>query len=245
MEIKVKPEDFETLCYFNSIKDKALIEILKEGKTTVDVGRWLKSVRASKFVAEDVLHTLDRSRSELQTAVDEPNSYEREGYSYLTKQKLTRYHKFICDSYEDVQSFIDKFYPKKSRKKKPVDPSRLVKNLKYLQKDDALGLQSVDPKDILGSSVLLTYNTKSRVLTLYVSSESNGFGIKGCSILNWDEAKSQSKKLRKPKETISIFTDAGYATIQSRFSGIKTKPSKPNGRINSSTIILVYKKFPK
>lgn len=240
----MKSEDFETLCYFNSVKDKALIEILKEGKTSVDVGRWLKAIRASKFVAEDVLHTLERSRTELQTAVDEPNSYEREGYSYLTKQKLTRYHKFVCDSYEEVQSFLDKFYPKKSRKKKPIDPSRLVKNLKYLQKDDALGLQSVDPKDILGASVLLTYNTKSRILTLYVSAE-NGFSVKGCSILNWDESKSQSKKLRKPKETISIFTDAGYATIQSRFSSIKTKPSKPNGRVNSSTVILVSKKIPK
>lgn len=237
----MKPEDFEALCYFNSLQDRALLEIVKEGKTRVDLGRWLSSIKASKAVGEEIIHTLLRSKTELQAAVDDPESEQREGYSYLTKPKLARYHKFVEDAYTDTQQFLDKQYPKKIRKKKPIDPEKAVRNLKYLSNFESLNLQSVSPKDILGASMLTVYNTKSRTLTLYVAKE-EGFGIKGSTLLNWDESKSQTKKLRKPEDTLQLFTSVGYGVVQPRFLGIKTKPSKPNGRINSNMILLWAKK---
>lgn len=240
----MKSEDFENLCYFNSIKDRALIDILKESKTTVDIGRWLSSARASKFVGEDILQTLSQCKADLQIAVDNPASEEREGYSYLTKPKLGKYYKFICDSYEDTQKFLDRFYPKKIRKKKPIDPSRLVKDMKYLLKDESLGLQSIDPRDILGASMLTVYNTSSRVLSLYYAND-GGFSIKGCSILNWDEKKSFAKKLRKPEETLPLFVSVGFTTVANSFAKLKTKASLPSGRTNSNTIIIWSKKLSK
>lgn len=241
MEIKVKHEDFDALCYFNSLQDRALLDIVKEGKTKVGIERWLKAIRASKFVAEEILQTLLRSKTELQTAVDDPNSEQREGYSYLSKPKLNKYYEFIRDIHEETQKFLDKTYPKKVRKKKPVDPEKVIKNLKYLPKDETLNLQSVSPKDILGASMLAVYNTKNRALTLYISKE-EGLSIKGSTILNWDENKSQTKKLRKPQETVPLFVGVGYGMVHPRFLGIKTKPSKPNGRINANMILLWAKK---
>jgi hypothetical protein len=237
----VKQEEFEALCYFNSLQDRALLEIVKEGKTRVGVGKWLQTIRASRFVAEEILQTLLRSKTELQTAVDDLNSEQREGYSFLTKPKLNKYYDFVCDSYDGAQSFLDKSYPKKIRKKKPVDPEKVVKNLKHLSKDETLNLQSVNPKDILGASMLTVYNTKNRALTLYIAKE-NGFSVKGSTILNWDEDKSQTKKLRKPQETLPMFVGVGYSMVHPRFLGIKTKPSKPNGRINGNMILLWAKK---
>jgi hypothetical protein len=241
VEINVKTQDFESLCYFNSLQDRALVEIVQDNKTSVNIGKWLTSTRAAKGVAEEILQTLLRSKSDLDIAVVDSNSEQREGYSYLGKTKLTRYHKFVCDSCEGVQGFLDKTYPKKIRKKKPQDPEKAVKNLKYLLKDETLNLQSVSPKDILGASMLTVYNTKNRVLTLYIA-KPEGFGIKGSTLLNWDEDKSLSKKLRKPEEVIPTFVSVGYNVVQPRFLSVKTKPTKPNGRINTNMVLLWAKK---
>ena len=238
--MKVKPEDFDALCYFNNLLDRGLGEIISEGKTKVDIGRWLSSVRTSKTVAEDIEETLVRSRTELQVAVDDPKSDQREGYSYLQKPKLNRYHKFICDSHDDVMKYMESHYPKKVRKKKATDPAKLVKGLKYKEKDEEFDLTSVSPRDILGAEMLTVFNTKTRTITLYHAKE-QGLMIKGSTILNFSD-KSQAKRLRKPKEILQQFVSVGFALVQKRFDEIKTKPSKPNGRINSHTILIWCKK---
>lgn len=243
MEIKVKPEDFEALCYFNALLDRGLAEIIAETKTKIDIGRWLKSIRASKTVAEDVEETLVRSRSELQIAVDDPKSDQREGYSYLPKPKLTRYHKFICDSHDDVVKYLETEYPKKIRKKKPVDPTKLVKGLKYKEKDEDFSLTSISPRDILGAEMLTVFNTKTRVLTLYHGKE-GGLLVKGSTIQNFSD-RSLAKRLRKPKDTLPLFTNTGFAVVQRKFDDIRAKASKPNGRINPHTVLLWSKKSSK
>jgi len=234
----VKKEEYQMLCYYNTLLDRAILEIIAESKTKVDIGRWLKAIRAPKRIAEEVLETLARLRAELQTAVEDPDSPQREGYSYLTKPKLTRYYKFATDSHEDTVSYIDHQYPKKVRKKKPVDPEKIVKNLKFQAKDEPLGLTSVPPKDILGATMFVAYNTKSRVLTYYKSKGTEGFSIKGSTLTGWDEDHSLSKRMRKPEEVLAKFANAGFAQVEPRFVEIKTKPSKPNGRINSSTVLV-------
>ena len=232
----MKPEEFDALCYFNNLLDRGLGEIISEGKTKVDIGRWLNAINASKVIAEDIEETLVRTRSELQIAVDDPKSDQREGYSYLPKPKLTRYHKFICDSHDDVTKYLDTKYPKKIRKKKPIDPTKVVRNLKYKDKDDDFGLTSIPARDILGADMLTVFNTKTRTLTLYHAKE-GGLGVKGSTILNFSE-KSQAKRLRKPKEVLSQFIGVGFAVVQKKFDSIRAKPSKPNGRINPHAVLI-------
>ena len=242
--MNVKIHDFETLCDFNKLQDRALAEIITEGKTKVDLYRWLSSIKASKSVTQEINSTIERNKGELQIATEDPSSDYREGYSYLTKPKLEKYFKFMCDAHDGVQKYINKAYPKKIRKKKPVDPARLIKNLKYLAKDESLNLLSIEPKDIIGAEMLTVYNTKTRGLTLYVAKTEQGISVKGSSLTNWDEEKSLSKKLRNSKNCLdaSAFVSVGYAKVQPLFSSIKTKPSKPNGRINGNMILLWAKK---
>jgi len=92
--------------------------------------------------------------------------------------------------------------------------------------------------------MLTVYNTKTRCLTLYHAKD-GGFGIKGSTLLNWDETKSSAKMLRKPKDTLQFFVNSGFAVVQSKFQGIKTKPKSPNGRINGHTILLWVRKTSK
>lgn len=240
----MKPDDYATLCYFNSLQDRALVEILTEGKTKVDIGRWIGSIKATKPVAEDVVETLSRTKSELDAAVADAHSEQREGYSYLNRPKLARYHRFITDSYEDSLKYLEKQYPKKKRKPKPIDPEKVVKRVNFLQQYEALGLQSLHPKDILGASMLTTYNAKTRTLTLYQATGDEGISVKGSTLTGWSNDKSLSKRLRRP-EIVGIFTSIGFAVVQQKFNEITTKPSKPNGRLNANTVLLWCKKTPK
>ena len=241
---RVKPEEFESLCYYNTLQDKALVEIKSGEKTSVDIGRWLKVTKATRTVAEEILALLDRHMSDLRTAVEDPKSEYREGYSYLDKPKITRYFKFVTQARADVEEFLEKNYPQKTRKKRAKDPNKVVERLKFLSEDAELGLRSVDPRDILGASMLTVYNTKTRSLSLFHAKE-GGFDLKGCTLLNWDEGKSQVKRLRKPKETVPLFVNIGFALVEPRFAAVKTKATKPNGRINDNCVLLWAKKTSK
>lgn len=236
----MKSNDFDSLCYFNVLFDRCLNAIIEGEKTNVSIKRWLFSIKASKNIAEDIISTLTKIRIDLQVAIDDPKSYQNESYSYLTKIKLNRYYKFICDTHDDVTSFIDSEYPKKIRYKKPIDPKKSTSHLKYKEKDDMFGLTSISPCDIIGAEMLTIFNTKTNTLTLF-HGNSEGLSVKGSTLLNFTEL-SQTKKLRKPKEVLPHFINIGFALVRGRFDSIKTKPSKPNGRINAHSVILWVKK---
>jgi len=237
----MKPEEKEHLCYFNVLQDRAFGEIQKEGKTKTDIKRWLGSIKASKVVAEEIISILSRSCADIKVAVEEEASYQREAYSCFNKTKLNRYYKFYYDSLKESEEYLQEQYPKKVRTKKHIPAEKVVQNLNFLSKDESLNLQSISPHDILGASMLTVYNTKTKILSLYHAKD-GGVSVKGSTLVNWDEDKSFSKRLRKPKEMLAMFVNAGFALVQPRFDGIKTKPTKTNGRVNNHTLILWSKK---
>ena len=89
--------------------------------------------------------------------------------------------------------------------------------------------------------MLTVYNSKTRTFTLYHSKSGETIGVKGSTLTGWDGDKSQSKRLRRP-ELVKIFSAMGFAVVQQKFNEIKTKPSKPNGRINANTVLVWAKK---
>ena len=237
----MKPDEKEHLGYFNILQDRAVDELQKEGKTKVDIHRWMRTIRASKATAEEMYSILIRQHADLSVAVEDEASYQRESYSHFSKTKLTRYCKFIGDACREITEFLEEYYPKKVKAKKQVAPEKVVQKLNFLLKDETLNLQSISPHDILGASMLTVYNTKTKTLSLYHAKD-GGVSVKGSTLVNWDEDKSFSKRLRKPKEMLAMFVNAGFALVQPRFDGIKTKPTKTNGRVNNHTLIIWSKK---
>lgn len=232
----MKIHDYETLCYFNGLFDRAVEEITKDAKTSVNLQRWCKSIGPSKNALEEMLRVLNESLQILCVAVEKEDSEEREAYSYLSNAKLKKYHKFVEDSVNNIGQYQQQKFPKKVRKRKPVDPEKLVKG--FLIQESEGRFKSHDPKTIIGATQVALYNTKSRVLSLYHAKDKEGFSVKGCAIVGWDENTSFSKRLRKPDYTLPQFVDVARIKALQAFNDIKTKATTPNGRSGRTTILL-------
>jgi hypothetical protein len=97
---------------------------------------------------------------------------------------------------------------------------------------------SINPQDVIGVKELWVYNTKSRKLGKYVATEFSELGIKGTSIVNYDEIKSVQKTLRKPEEQLKEFKAAGKVQLRKFLDDIKAVDIKLNGRINEEVVLL-------
>ena len=86
------------------------------------------------------------------------------------------------------------------------------------------------------------FNCKNRKLGIYISTDSDGFAVKGTSLVNYDEANSLQKTLRKPNEQLSTFKKTTKVRATKQFDLLKTTDTKLNGRFNKETVILaIYK----
>lgn len=164
----------------------------------------------------------------------------REGYSHLTKKDAAAYLTALetlhgaCDMVIDASKAT-----RKPRVKKPVAKEKLIAKLKYLAKDDKLQIVSVNPLELLDASEVWVYNVKTRKLGKYVADEyAKTLGVKGTTLVGFDESKSIQKTLRKPDETLKLFKKASKVKLRKFMDEIKTTDIKLNGRLNSDTIIL-------
>jgi len=128
---------------------------------------------------------------------------------------------------------------RKPRQAKEVSAQKLVANLKYKPQDLELGVVSVTPESIVGAKTVYLFNTRYNAITVLNSSEDDGFTVRGTTILNLDETRSFSQKLRKPNETVQfILSTSGRIKIENHLSSLTTKRSTANGRVNENVLIL-------
>jgi hypothetical protein len=124
----------------------------------------------------------------------------------------------------------------RKRKEKPAGIQ--VAKMQYLADFPELKLTSIHPTKIVGASQLWTYNTKNKKLAVYYATSSKGFTVKGTSIQGWDPESSAQNGLRKPSVTIEEVMSGGKPQLQKLLSKLTTITTKPNGRVNSDTILL-------
>ena len=162
-----------------------------------------------------------------------------EGYAFLTKAQIKKFQTFaesiVSDSENQVLVAKANRMPRK-RKEKPAGIQ--VAKMQYLAEFPELKLTSIHPTKIVGASQLWTYNTKNKKLSVYYATSSNGFTVKGTSIQGWDPEVSAQNGLRKPLVTIEEVMSGGKMQLQKLLSKLTTITTKPNGRINSDTILL-------
>lgn len=163
----------------------------------------------------------------------------KEAYSHLTKAQIKK----IAAFYAEILSACDMLAQeakvnRKPRVKKPTDKTKLVAKLKFMKQDDKLKLVSINPIDVIGAKELWVFNTKTRKLGKYVAAEYQDLGVKGTTIVGFDEAKSVQKTLRKPEEQLKEFKAAGKVALRKFLEDIKAVDIKLNGRINEETILL-------
>ena len=163
----------------------------------------------------------------------------REGYSHRSKKQIRNLIAFL----QEIESACDMLMQEAKvnrapRAKKPTDKAKVVAKLKYKKQDEPLKLVSINPIDIIGSKELWVYNSKTRKLGKYVAAEFSDLGVKGTTIVGFDEHKSVQKTLRKPAEQLKAFKDAGKVALRKFLDEINAVDTALNGRTNEETLLL-------
>jgi len=163
----------------------------------------------------------------------------REGYSHRSKKQIRNFIAFLQEIESAcVMLMQEAKVNKKPRAKKAVPAEKVVAKLKYLKTFEPLKLVSINPADILRAKELWIYNTKTRKLGKYVTTEFSELGVKGTTITGFDEHNSICKTIRKPEEKLKEFKAAGKVALRKFLDEINATDTKMNGRINEDTILL-------
>lgn len=181
-----------------------------------------------------------KRQGEIEEAIKGKDVQLNEGYSNFTKTQLKSVVKFCEAVITGLNSYVSvKKSTKTVRRRKPVSPEKLASKVKYMKEFAELKLKSITPAKIVGASEVYLYDTQLRKLTYLVADAHVGtLGLKGTTILGYDEAKSKVKTLRKPQETLKSLTAAGKPASRKVFDSLTTTGTSFKGRTNERTIIL-------
>jgi hypothetical protein len=199
----------------------------------------LKAKQAKAAHARIIREFYTGDLEELIEAATTKDEQLKEAYSHLSKvqlRKITAFYQEIVSACEMLAQ--EAKVNRKPKAKKAVPAEKIVAKLKYKKADEPLKLVSINPADILGAKELWTYNTKSRKLGKYIASEFADLGVKGTSIINFDEHKSIQKTLRKPIDQLKEFKAAGKVALRKFLDDINAVDTKMNGRINEEIMLL-------
>ncbi len=207
--------------------------------TSVKFYDWLtnKNVVQSQLGKYEAVYT--KRKAELEEAQEKKDPQLKEAYSHYKAADFKKRIKWIDDLLAAIEQYRGvKKATKKARVKKAPSKEKLVAKLKYAKEDKSLKMVSINPADIIGSSELWVYNTKTRKLGKYVSASYQTLGIKGTTITGFDVDKSVCKTLRKPEEKLKEFAKAGKIQLRKFLEEIKATDTKMNGRINADIVLL-------
>lgn len=164
----------------------------------------------------------------------------REGYSHLTKKDAQVYLSALETLAGACMLVIDSSKAtRKPKVKKAPSKDKIVAGLKYKQVDDKYQIASVNPLELLQSTEIWVFNTKTRKLGKYVAADDAGvMTVKGSALIGYDEVKSLQKTLRKPEEILKEFKAAGKIKLRKFLEEINTTETVLSGRINADVVIL-------
>ena len=198
------------------------------------IASWIDSKPMTRPTAIIVRDRLMVALEEMHSAYYKTDPDLAEGYSYLKRPVQKRLIEIFEEAVTAVNSKIGGMTAtRKPRKPRKVNPEKAVKGLMYCQKHEN-GLQSVDPRGIIGAQGLVVFNTKNHKAIVFVAAEPKaGLGVKGSTITGWEEAKSYEKTVRKWEEWLKK-----TAGMMKALEDMKTTALVPTGRINKHCLLL-------
>ena len=168
-----------------------------------------------------------------------------EAYTLCGKRSNRSVFDFLVKMLTEVKNYGSESAPviqRKPRKKRAVDPVKRLKNIQFKAADEALKVKSIDPKLILGSQELWTYNVKANQLSVFKADNEAGLDIKGTTVYGYKDGESQSKKLgRRPGEYLEQI-NAGKIARRKLMASIKGDSKPPLHRLNGDTLLLYASK---
>lgn len=178
--------------------------------------------------------------AELEEAQQGLDEQLKEAYSHYKAADFKRVLQWIRELVDAIAQYRNvKKASKKVRAPRAVSKEKVVAKLKYAKEDKVNKLVSINPADIIGAQELWIFNSKTRKLGKYVADALTGpLGVKGTSIIGYNESASVCKTLRKPAEQLKEFNKAGKVQLRKFLDEIKATETKLNGRISADIVLL-------
>jgi hypothetical protein len=124
------------------------------------------------------------------------------------------------------------------RKARQKSPEQIVKKVFLLEKDNESGISTLKATELVGASALWVYNAKTRKLGCYYAKTEDGLSVKGISVLNYDEKRSMTKTIRKPKAQLHEFMSKSPSDMQRFWDAIRAVPQEISPRLGRDCMIL-------
>lgn len=219
-------------------------------KVTQAHARHIKAMFEGQFEEFQLINQLPTPAKLKKLPEKEQDNFEqiKEGYAHLRKPDVQTYLQALEKVISSCDLIIESSKAtRKPRVKKSVSAEKMVASIKYKIKDEKYMIASINPSELVGSTELWIFNTKTRKLGKYVAINpdptgqkrpGSGLQIKGTTILGYDPNKSVQKTLRKPEEKLKEFREAGKIKLRKFLEEIPTTDTKLNGRINPDTLLL-------
>lgn len=207
-----------------------------------DIYNWMKDNEMSGPHARYVLDHIRGYVKEFYEAVQGEGDV-KEAYSCFSAYKLKKIHAFTLKLLSDGEKWLSSTTKtRKPRAKKATSKTKTVAKMNYKQRDDHWKRSSIDPTKIIGSSVLVVFNCRTKDVGFYFAAEGQTLDVKGSSIIGYDEDKSREFPLRSADvgPTLDNLERARIKRIQSIFVNdmVLTKAKPMSGRISKNTLLV-------
>lgn len=189
--------------------------------------------------ASHVIKFFKQKVSEIEQVVQGKDEQLTEGYSNFSKKELKEYLSYLNKIVSDAERISHNTkLTRKPRKKKAKPVDKVISKLSFKKEDPDFKIASVNPTDIVGSSQLWIFNTKTRKLGVYNAIDESGLTVKGTTIVNFSEQTSVHKTVRKPDTVLPELLKSGKVSLRKFLSTINSVEQPLTGRINSDTILV-------
>jgi hypothetical protein len=216
----------------------AVDAFLKEDKE-FDLYNYLQANSIPKPYCKDI-GTWARKRGTEFTEVYKTTDKEvKEGYSNISRRQQANLAKMFGSFIVDLEKYTQfKKANRKPRVTKAKPPAVQVAKIKFKKEDTELGIKSVNPSEMVGSSQVWVYNVKYKRLAAYRSDSAQGIQVKGSTLQNYDPDMSECRSIRRPEAFLKVLLDASKVKLRKLLSDLTTKGYDVTGRINDECIIV-------
>lgn len=215
-------------------------EAIDKYKEAFDAYGYIRSNNIPQIYVKQIAERYQGLLEELEIAYAKSDDQVNEAYRCYTRTELKALRTRVQSIIEDANKFLGNVKKeRKPRKKKVKSTESILKHFKYQVRDDKLKLSSEDPSKIIGASAIYVLNTRYNTLTAFIAKDDTGLSVNRTSITNFDEAKSQTKRVgRKLQVMIDAVNNGTKRTRPKVLELIKSEAIKLAERINENSLIL-------
>lgn len=208
-------------------------------KDSFDPYELMRSLDVKGAHTKHIVNFFTNRTAEVEKAIKGADAQLVEGYSFLLKAELKAYSNLLKAIIADCGKIAHTAkLTRAPRKKKAKSIDKVLGKIQFKKEDSTFKIASINPTEIIGSSQLWVFNTKTRKLGCYNAADSDGFGVKGTTLTNVNVETSIHKTIRKPEITLPATMKAGKVALRKILTDINAVEQSLTGRLNSDIILL-------